>query len=129
MYGSLSEKQINYLRILATQIEERPAKKAQWDQEHESAPDCPTGTVEISGTILSAKEHEIGDFDCYRMVMTVKSDEGYIVWGTLPSAIYGDKRGDRIKFKCSLQQSDRDPKFGFFKRPRNASVLERNEVC
>ena len=43
---------------------------------------------------------------------TVKDDRGFVVWG-------GDvgEKGDRVTFMATVTVSDKDPKFGFFKRP------------
>lgn len=49
--------------------------------------------------------------------MTVKADEGFCVFVSVPSSIEVPKRGDRVAFKATVTPSDRDPKFGFGKRP------------
>jgi len=91
--------------------------------------DCPTGTQTISGVIISTdtQENAYGTRD----VMTVRDDRGFTVWGSEP----GDtktptgepyafiERGDRITFTATVERSDRDPSFGFFKRPRKASII------
>lgn len=94
---------------------ERAAEKA-------TAADAPEGRVTVVGEVVSvkAKYDYYGDFD--RMVMTVKADDGWMTWGTVPSSIDPEK-GDRVQFNGTLTRSDKDPKFSFFKRPAKASIL------
>ena len=105
--------------------------KAQRDAEKELADDVPTGRMEVSAEVLKVdwKENGYGG----RLVMTVKTDGGYLLWGSVPSSITdvdnpdGTRRqldrGDKVKFTATIEPSDRDPKFGFFKRPSKATVV------
>jgi hypothetical protein len=124
-YGNPTKPQINFLRQLVDRVERWPEIQAQRAKERESAEDCPEGRLEITGTILSIKEKEY-DFGS-RWVMTVKDDRGFLVWGTLPKAFGTTIRGAKVKFSAAVTPSDSDSKFGFYKRPTKAEVLENTE--
>jgi len=129
-YGRLSEKQIAFLHKLWDKINDRPnaearrkAKQEQWAKEKEAAESCPKGRVEVTGTVvkIDVKYNDFGE----RHVMTVKEDRGFMLWGTIPSSIMEVEKGDKVKFTGTLEPSDKDEKFGFFKRPSKAEVTER----
>jgi hypothetical protein len=121
-YGSLSEAQMRFLHGLKKRLDEWPARKAERAAERASAADCPTGRMVIEGTIVKTDTHDNGF--CERVVMTVKSDDGWLVWGTIPSSIsYDTVRGQRVRFTATITPSDNDEKFGFFKRPTKAEIL------
>lgn len=109
--GSLSEKATAWAWEL---VNAEPEPEAQ---------PVPAGKgVEVTGKVIKTDWHE-NDFGD-RKVMTVKTDAGWLVWGTVPSAIYSVQAGDTVTFVANLEASDRDPSFGFFKRPRKAELLE-----
>lgn len=122
-YGSISEKQINFLRSLVTGIADRPAIEAKRsERRHAAAANCPSGRVVIVGTILSTKivPTDFGNVE----KMVVFSDSGFKVWGTMPGNLAAE-RGDKIEFTGTVTPSPNDAKFGFFKRPSGAKVLDR----
>ncbi len=122
-YGALSERQIGYFRTLLGRIDTRPEREARYAAEREAAADCPEGKVEIVGTVvkIATQENAYG----VREVWTVKDDRGFLVWGTIPTIALDEVegKGDRVQFVATITRSDRDEKFGFAKRPRNAEVL------
>jgi hypothetical protein len=79
------------------------------------------GRQQIVGEVLSTKwkENAYGG----RLVMTVKDDRGFMVWGSVPSTLDNLDRGDRVSFTATVSVSDTDETFGFFKRPTKAEVL------
>lgn len=99
----------------------------------------PTGRTTVTGVVVSIKAEET--FYTYSgevtLKMLVESDEGYRVWGTVPRsleggseyrdgqyvAVRGVDEGDTVTFTATLQPSDNDPLFGFFKRPTKARIL------
>ena len=91
--------------------------------------DCPTGSQTICGHIISLDEKDTPYGTRY--VFTVRDDRGFTVWGSQPAKALlpnGDCApfydiGDRITFTATVERSDRDASFGFFKRPRNAHIL------
>ncbi|MGH7192355.1 MAG: hypothetical protein ACREJM_02340 [Candidatus Saccharimonadales bacterium] len=126
-YGSISEKQTNFLRKLVGDIANRAnleAKRANLEAkraaEKAAAADCPTGRVEITGTVIKKEYYDSAYGETLKMV--VKDDSGFLVFGSVPSSIRPE-RGDRVKFTATVTPSDRDPKFGFCKRPSKASIL------
>lgn len=123
-YG-LSDAQTAFLRSL----------KSKDDAQRAAA----TGKVEagkqnITGTIASVKAKTIEPYtrwDKTKVVykVLVALDNGTKVWGSAPGsfdetgthAITGDgtipKQGERVSFSATVEPSDNDPLFGFFKRP------------
>lgn len=120
-YGSLSERQLEFVRGLLGRIDTRAARMAQRERERAAAPPCPSGRIQISGTVLSVKEYESDFGPCRKM--TVKSEAGWVCYGTVPSGAHEVRHGDRIRFTGTLTASDRDVKFGFFKRPYLIEVV------
>lgn len=121
--GYLSERQA---AAIVKGYAARQARQVERQEREKTAEPCPAGRIWVEGRVLSTKTQE-NDFGT-RCVMTVEDDRGFRVWGTEPSTIkgapYGDEiRGRRIKFKATIERSDRDEFFGFFKRPSNAEVL------
>jgi hypothetical protein len=113
-YGSISENQMSFVGKLLAKIPQREQIAAERAAEREAAAPCPTGRVTVSGIVLSIKEHE-GNYG-FTTKMTVKANEGFIVWVTMPSGA-DVERGSAITFTATLTPSKDDPKFGFGKRP------------
>lgn len=120
-YGSISEKQEEFLRNLLYRIQNREAIKAEREAEKAAAKDCPEGRMVITGTVLTTKfcDNAFGG----SLKMLVKTQDGYTVWGTVPSALEA-KRGDTVTFKATVKPSDRDPKHGYFSRPSAQKVSQ-----
>lgn len=101
---------------------EHAERKAEREREraNEVRVPCPIGRVTIIGKVVStdAKDTDYGT----RYVMTVRDDRGFTVWGSQPSGLYVNV-GDRIEFTASVERSDRDECFGFYKRPTKASII------
>ena len=95
-------------------------KQARKDAIEAARADCPTGKVVVRGVVVSTdtKSNEWGT----RFVMMVKDASGFIVWGTNPAKFDFDK-GDNVEFTATVEVSDRDPKFGFYKRPTKIKNL------
>lgn len=123
-YGSVSEAQTNFLRSLVGRIANRPAIEAKREAERLTAADCPTGRVQVTGTVLTIREDENDFGKVTRMLF--KDDSGFRLWGTRPSYTNVEP-GDRLTFSANITPSDKDAKFGFYKRPTKADVLERKE--
>jgi hypothetical protein len=123
-YGSLSEAQIAFLRKLVDDVTHHDERMAARAAERAAAKDCPEGRIEIEGEVLklATAANDFGD----RYVMTVKHADGWLVWGTVPSNIAENvQRGDRVEFTATVKRSDRDSKFGFFKRPTGGRLIEK----
>ena len=127
-YGSVSEKQIDFLGKLVNQID--GAKQARIEKEAERAaekanaspvPDDNERHI-VAGVVLSTKYVDTMYGESFKMLL--KTEEGYKLWGTVPSAIDNLDRGDKISFVARLERSKDDDYFGFYKRPSKARILE-----
>lgn len=129
-YGSVSDKQLGFVRTLVERIPQRAALEAKRAEEKANAANCPTGRVEVTGTVLKTEYYDSNYGETLKMV--VKDDSGFLVFGTVPSSLQlvtvgevqrGLEKGNRVKFTANVTPGDRDPKFGFYKRPTKASIL------
>lgn len=133
-YGSLSEKQLSFMRKLLDKMPQREQIAAERAAQDALAADCPSGRVDFQGTVLSTKFQENDFGDVYKML--VKADEGFKVWCTVPSNLADlctDRsrlpqglRGQRIDIRVTITPSQDDKKFGFGSRP-SARLLETEE--
>jgi hypothetical protein len=135
--GYLSDNQMAYLRSIVEYLQNKDdidaKRKQELEAQKQQAAPCPTGKVEITGTVVSVKLHESGYGRSIKMV--VRDDSGFCVWGTLPESlreIVGvdedggprlAKKGLKIKFTATVTPSPDDSKFGFFKRPSGAEMV------
>lgn len=117
-YGDASEKFVTAILRAKKRDEEFAAKRA--FEALTAAPVVEGKAVQITGKVLSTKFQD----NAYggRLVMTVADDRGFKVWGSVPSGVQPEK-DDRITFIASVEKSDRDETFGFFKRPRKAMIV------
>ena len=112
-----------------TFAEKREEREAQWAEEKAKAQDVPTGTVNISGEVIKVALQETRFGQVAKM--TVKDHQnGFVVWGSVPT-IFNEEgklltvgKGDHITFTASVTPSEKDAKFGFFKRPRKAVISQ-----
>ena len=113
-YGSLTEGQT---KAVSAMLARSKAKVAEWskaDQERTAnAEDCPEGRVEITGKVLNLTLVENSWGETCKML--VEADQGFRLYGTAPAEA---EKGETITFTATVTPSDRDTKFGFFKRPR-----------
>jgi hypothetical protein len=109
------------IRLQKYAQEQRDAQRAERDAAHEAGEDAPEGRVVITGTVLSFKVQESMYGDVLKML--VQDDRGFRVWGSVPSSLDDAERESRITFIATVTASDKDAKFGFFKRPTKAAVI------
>jgi hypothetical protein len=125
--GELSEKQIELAYKIARQEQERVERMAAREIERqaliEAGVEVPVGRVVVEGVVLTTKwvDNDFGG----SLKMLVQAEAGWKVWGTVPSAIETYK-GDRVRFTATIERSDDDQTFGFYKRPTKAEVLEND---
>jgi hypothetical protein len=114
-YGSMSDKQTAFMRSLIHRIDNREAIEEARRREKEAALPCPSGRLQVTGTVLTTKWSD----GVYGRVlkMMVKAEGGYTLWGTVPSALGEVEKGSVITFKATIEPSEKDPKHGFFSRP------------
>jgi hypothetical protein len=123
-YGNITDKAMNYLKVLAERIEKAPAIAAARAAEAEAAKPVPVvkGRTVIRGEVLTVKTVE-GFYGC-TVKMLVKHADGWKAWGTMPAGLFAEK-GDLVEFAATLEAAADDPKFGFWKRPAKAMVVEK----
>ena len=92
---------------------------------YDSAPAIAHGRQAFTGEVLATKWKDT-DFGPVEK-MLVQDDRGFKLWGTVPKSI-DPGRGDRIAFVATVEPSRDDSRFGFFKRPAKAVVLDDEEV-
>jgi len=110
-WGTLSEKQISCLK----------------DSYHNSLKaktpvNCPTGKIQIEGKIIkvvNTAQTSWGE----SIKMIVETEEGYRVMGTIPKSLDNANRNDIVKFIATVTPSEKDPTFGFFSRPTQATIV------
>jgi len=127
-YGKLSQKQgAAVLKIIDGNI----AKKAEWAAksaaESANAEPIVNGKQVITGEVITVKTQEGYYGDTLKML--VRDDRGFKVWGTVPSALseaaYEAEttvNGSRVTFSATVEASEDDNKFGFYKRPTKAKL-------
>lgn len=130
-YGSVSEKQVDFVKSMLNRISTRAERAAKIAAERAAALDCPAGRIQIEGQVLTVKTVPTDFGNIQKML--VKHVVGWTVWGTVPNSISvidepGGQRlighGDRVKFVATVEVSKEDPKHGFFKRPTNAEIVK-----
>lgn len=122
-YGSVSDKQLDFVRKLLGQIAERAGKQLAREAADAAALPLPTftGRATIEGVVLSIKTGENAYGPYTRML--VKADDGWKVFGSVPAQIADVQRGDRVRFVAKVEPSKDDPKFGFFSRPAKGEIV------
>lgn len=127
-WGNVTDRQRDFLSSLLARIAASPAsersrsaQQARWAAEKAIAKDAPSGRVTVEGEIVKTETRDTG-FGI-RCVMTVKTVDGWLAWGSIPDAIGGVQRGDKVRFVASVTPSDKDPKFAFYKRPAKPEKL------
>lgn len=122
-YGSVSGRQLDFVRNLLTQIDKRAGLKAAREAADANAKPLPKfdGRATIEGVVLSIKTGENAYGPYTRML--VRADDGWKVFGSVPAQIADVQRGDRVRFAAKVEPSKDDPKFGFFSRPAKGEII------
>ena len=118
-YGSISEKQSQFVASLLRKIVERPIVEAQRQAENDAAGPVPSGRVKMTGTVLSVKEVERQSYyrgdDGVDTKVLINLENGSKVYGNRFGNV---EKGQTITFTATVKASDKDTKFGFFKRAK-----------
>ena len=126
-YGSLSDKQVTaFISSIARDLKWAADKEA----EAIAAIDLPplmTGKTVMTGEIVSIKAQESQFGTCWKMLVKLK--DGNKVWGSVPAAISDASVGDTVTFSATVEKSEKDDHFGFFKRPTKAGIQEKKETA
>lgn len=125
-YGSVSDKQLDFVRRLLTKIDDRAVVAARRAAEDAAALPVPVTSdrIEISGTVISLKVVDGFGYGQSVTKMLVKTDAGWKVYGTRPGSLAGIDRGAKVVFTARVERSKDDDRFGWFSRPTNARVLD-----
>lgn len=125
-YGEISDKQIALVFKIQQQQAECAVVQAKREEEKQALIDkgvsVPEGRIKVTGKVLSIKEVD-GQFGL-QIKMLVQSDEGWKVWGTLPSSLGDARVGTVVTFIGTVSASNDDPVFGFFSRPIKGEILK-----
>lgn len=81
----------------------------------------PTGRLVIEGVVLSKKSQESAYGTSWKMLV---EGDGWKVWGTVPESIFWEvEKGVRVRFTATVEASEDDEAFGFYKRPTKAEIV------
>jgi hypothetical protein len=116
-WGNLSEKQAQALKNAHIKAQ----MKAE-DTAHLPQAKAPEGKLEVTGTVISIKDDRDYDGLLIRKRMLVELSDRARVFGTIPQSISDVAKGDTVTFTGTFSVSGRDESFGFFSRPRKASI-------
>lgn len=150
LYGALTAKQTEWCTKALAKAIEWKARREQIEAERAAeiadAEPLAEGRYEVEGEIVGARDEE-NDFGTTTKIL-VKLADGNKVWGSAPKAIfdqlqaayrernggsefYGyliidakDLKGLKVKFTATIERSQDDEHFGFYKRPSKAEVTE-----
>lgn len=127
-FGDMSEKQLAFARKLLQEHFERQHnggktdRQLAWEAEKAQAADCPRGRTTVTGVVVKLEERDTEWGVSLKLV--IKDERGFAVWMTCPASLSCEK-GDKVSVTVTLEPSDKDPKFGFGKRPTGGKVLEK----
>jgi hypothetical protein len=127
-YGNLTVKQAELIERLVGELETAEeatgARSAAKALEEANAKPVPTGRFVIEGEVLTVKP-QVNDFDPFggSVLKMLVAGDGWKVWGTVPAAIDGVDRGDRVRFTATVKPKEGDETFGYYSRPSKAEVL------
>lgn len=119
-YGSLTPKQLSFLKNLTERVANRPAIEAARAAEKALAAPVPVTEerIKIEGEVVSVFYNR--DFE--KWDMTVKTVEGWTVKGSRPTGIEPEK-GSKVEFFAKVKVAKNDPKHGYYSRPTKPKVL------
>jgi hypothetical protein len=118
-YGMLTTAQVEaFGRVMEQREEAAEAKR------NEVVPTTPVteGRQEIEGEVFTVKWQD--SFYGTTQKMGVKLADGNKVYGTVPACIDEVKRGDKVRFTATVEKSDKDEHFGYYKKPTKASIAQ-----
>jgi hypothetical protein len=124
-YGEAWPNQVSLVTKLVGEME---AKVAKYAAKFTEAQDKPKVTLQVlgkrqvvAGTVLSRKWQDSVYGGAWKIL--VEQADGSRVWGSEPGA-FVTGQGDKVMFEAAVSVSDKDPGFGFFKRPSQFKILE-----
>jgi len=125
---AIEEKLIGDLVSLQKYAQEKAEdERAKSDAAHEAGEDAPERRIVITGTVLAFKWQSSHFGDVLKML--VQDDRGFRVWGSAPKSLDDAERESRVTFTATVTASDKDAKFGFFKRPTKAEIITKEKAA
>lgn len=122
-YGDMSDKAYGYLSKIVGWMSEaeerRVARETEVAAKVERGATVTAGRQVIEGEVTTTR-WDTNDYGTVQKMRVVNGDLAY--WGSVPSSIEVEK-GTRVRFTATVEPSNDDPSFGFFKRPAKAEVL------
>ena len=122
----ISERQAEAVANALVRIAERAAQVAEREALEAMIvkASVPVGNgLTITGEVLAVKGQDTQWGYTEKMLVRCETVDGeFKVWGTVPSSLEVE-RGESVTFVANVTASDDDPAFGFFSRPRKASVI------
>jgi hypothetical protein len=118
---TMTEKQQAYAAQLAERHQAAKAREQEAEERRAAGITVPTGKQTVRGIVAGFKTQESRYGTTEKMI--VRSPEGWAVYVTVPAGI-SPARGDAVEFAATIERSDRDPLFGFGKRPTGARIIE-----
>lgn len=138
LYGNLSEKQLGAILHAFERDAARAGREAAEAANPTPTVPVPVGNgIVVTGKLVSRKWKETQFGNVEKMLVIVDTPEGqYKVWGSIPRGLHdlydkgevvtaGADIGDTVTFTANVARSSDDEAFGFFQRPRKASVVAR----
>jgi hypothetical protein len=89
--------------------------------------ELPSGRMTVEGRVVAVKRAESDEWGDYAG-MTVRLRNGVTVWSSVPRSLNEvvsqpeALRGRRVRFTATFSPSDRDSRFAFARRPRDAEL-------
>jgi DNA-directed RNA polymerase subunit RPC12/RpoP len=137
--GEMTPGQIRHAVAAVERDRRRDAEQAERDAGDAAAlaagVTVPTGKHTFTGTVLAVKWQDGYMPNSGAEKMLLQSADGWRVWGSVPAALQltqyniveleqwrRDMCGREVTITATLEPSDKDPLFGFFKRPRVATA-------
>lgn len=126
-YGNLSDRQFD---AICEAVRRDAATEARKAAEIVAAPPAaliPIGATVIEGEVVSIKEAQgyMPGSITMKMLVKVTTDAGvFRVYGTIPASISRVERGAVVRFTASVAASENDTSFGFYSRPRAATIVK-----
>jgi len=118
-YGSVSEAQKGFIQKLLGKIDGRAAFAAQREAENAAAKPAVAGRQKLIGTVIGMKvverpTYHYGDSG-EQTKLLIQTEDG---WKTYGNRFENLEKGEKVEFTATIEVSEKDPKFSFYKRPK-----------
>ena len=122
-HGRLTDAQAEAVLDAVPRHRERMRERREEEASRDPAPE---GRHTVEGEVIKYEIRENGYGS--RVVITVKTEAGWLAWGTCPKSFRWEvERGDRVRFDAELERSDDDESFAFYSRPTKAELIASDQ--